>query len=125
MALTAAQRAKLPRSAFAIRGRTRSQDAYPLPTKAQARRAGISEPQRQRMLRAAAAYSARGNTRGSYSRIAPRARRRAGGNTRGGTAWGVSKRTGRRKATPSTAASHRRRTTPRRRRATGRRRARR
>jgi hypothetical protein len=108
MALTAAQRRKLPKSAFAIHpGDSRSRWAYPMPTAAQARRAGISEPQRQRMLRAAAAYSARRGTRGSYSRIAPAARRKAGGSTKGGRAWGKTV-TGRRRATPSVAASRRR-----------------
>jgi hypothetical protein len=123
VALTAAQRNRLPASAFVIHSGPRSKWAYPLPSPAQARKAGISEPQRQRMLRAAAAYSARSSTRGSYSKIAPRARRRAGGTTKGGRAWGKTV-TGRRKRTPTLAASarRRRRAARRRRTSTGRRR---
>lgn len=69
--LTAAQRRKLPRSAFAIKGRKgqRSTWKYPLPTAAQARAAGISQAQRASMGRAAAAYSARRSTAGSPGRI--------------------------------------------------------
>jgi len=77
MALTARQRARLPRSAF---GHTptakRSTWRYPMPTRAQARRAGISEAQRQRTLSAAKAYSARRTTASSPRRIHPVANRR-------------------------------------------------
>jgi hypothetical protein len=72
--LSAAQRAALPRSAFAHPS-TRS---YPVPTKAQARKAGIGEPQRQRMLRSAASLSARRDTKGSGARIGAKAKTRSG-----------------------------------------------
>lgn len=79
MALTATQRRRLPRSAFAIPSRR----AYPIPTKAQARRAGISEPptgtdcaQRPRPLRPTT------DLEHSYKRIAPMARKRAGAQVR-------------------------------------------
>jgi hypothetical protein len=80
MALTARQRNKLPRSAFvyAPRGSSRSQWKYPVPTKAQARRAGISESSRVRTARAAVSYSARKTTMGSQGRVSAVARTRAG-----------------------------------------------
>jgi hypothetical protein len=65
MALTAAQRRALPRSAFAYPSRR----AYPVPTKAQARRAGISEAQRARTHRAALSYAARRSTSGSLAHV--------------------------------------------------------
>lgn len=75
MALTAKQRAKLPDSAFVYP----SSRKYPAPTKSQARKAGISESQRQRTLSSARAYGARSSTSGTSSRInavtAKRARR--------------------------------------------------
>jgi hypothetical protein len=74
MALTAAQRRRLPNSAFAIP----SQRKYPMPTKTQARRAGISEAQRVRLHRNALARSTNRRTAGSYRTIATVARRRAG-----------------------------------------------
>lgn len=74
MALTPRQRAKLPRTAFAYPA-TR---AYPVPTRAQARRAGISEQQRQRTHRAALAYSARTRTSGSYRHVSRIVARRSG-----------------------------------------------
>lgn len=85
MALTSQQRNKLPRSAFKIapKNAPRSQWAYPMPTAAQARKAGISEPQRQRILRNAVARAANPRTRLSYGKVAPTARKRSG---RGGTA---------------------------------------
>jgi hypothetical protein len=73
MALTTAQRNRLPASAFAIPSRR----AYPMPTRAQARRAGISEAQRVRLHRNALARSTNRRTAGSYRTIAPVARRRA------------------------------------------------
>lgn len=78
MALTAKQRSALPRSAFAIPSRR----AYPIPTKAQARRAGIPEAQRVRTVRNALARSAQPQTSSSYKRIAPVARKRAGAQVR-------------------------------------------
>jgi hypothetical protein len=73
MALTARQRNALPRSAFAIP----SQRKYPMPTKAQARRAGISERQRLGLHRNALSRAAQSNTRGSYARMARVSRARA------------------------------------------------
>lgn len=80
MALTAAQRRRLPRSAFAYapRGAPRSQWRFPIPSKAQARRAGISEGQRQRNLRNAVSRSAQRHTRGTRTQVERVARRRAG-----------------------------------------------
>jgi hypothetical protein len=65
MALTTRQRNALPRSAFALHSGPRSNWRYPAPTKAQARRAGISESQRARTHRAALSYAGRRSTRGS------------------------------------------------------------
>jgi hypothetical protein len=80
MALTTAQRNKLPRSAFlfAPKGQPRSAWRYPVPTKAQAKRAGISEASRQRIAKAAVSYSAHRNTIGSRRLVEPVARQRAG-----------------------------------------------
>lgn len=76
MALTAAQRNALPRSAFVLRSGPRSNWRYPTPTKAQARRAGISEAQRARTHRAALSYSARRTTRGSHATVRAHVARR-------------------------------------------------
>ena len=76
MALTAKQRNALPRSAFAYPSRR----AYPVPTRAQARRAGISERQRLNIHRNALSRSAQRNTRGSHGHVRRVvARRHAGG----------------------------------------------
>jgi hypothetical protein len=64
--LTAKQRNALPPSAFVYP----SKRAYPVPTKAQARRAGIPETQRQAMHRSALSRSAQRGTSGSYGRVA-------------------------------------------------------
>jgi hypothetical protein len=48
MPLTTRQRNALPRSAFALKSGPRSNWRYPAPTKAQARKAGISEASRAR-----------------------------------------------------------------------------
>jgi hypothetical protein len=79
MALTSAQRNALPRSAFvyAPKGSPRSQWKYPVPTRAQARKAGISESQRARTHNAARSYSGRRNTAGSYRTVNKVASRRA------------------------------------------------
>lgn len=61
MALTARQRSKLPPSAFLDRKGRR----FPVPTKAQARRAGISEAQRVRTLRNALSRAAQSQARGA------------------------------------------------------------
>jgi hypothetical protein len=65
MALTAKQRAKLPPSAF-VYPSTRK---YPVPTKAQAQKAGISEKQRIATHRAAKSYAARKDTAGSPAKV--------------------------------------------------------
>ena len=65
MALTSKQRSKLPNSAFVYP----SKRAYPAPTKAQARKAGISESQRKRTLNSARSYGARKSTSGTSGRI--------------------------------------------------------
>jgi 3,4-dihydroxy-2-butanone 4-phosphate synthase len=72
MALTARQRAKLPASAFAYP----SKRAYPIPTKAQAKRAGISEAQRQRTHRAALSMSAKRATSGTHGHVARKSAKR-------------------------------------------------
>jgi hypothetical protein len=72
MALTTAQRNRLPRSAFVYSGgknTPRSQWKYPMPTKAQAQKAGISETQRMQIHAAAKSYSSRSTTMGSRSTI--------------------------------------------------------
>lgn len=70
MALTTKQRNALPRSAFVYApGKARSKWRYPVPTKAQAKRAGISERQRVRTHAAAKAYGARRSTKGTPAKI--------------------------------------------------------
>ena len=75
MALTRTQRNALPKSAFAIPSRR----AYPMPTKAQARSAGISEKQRLNLHRNALARASSSKTGGSYPKMAKVARSRTGG----------------------------------------------
>jgi hypothetical protein len=75
MALTAAQRNKLPSSAFAYP----SKRAYPVPTRTQAARAGISERQRIATHRAALSYAAQRKTSGSTARVRSAVARRHGG----------------------------------------------
>ena len=74
MALSARQRNKLPRSAFAYP----STRKYPVPTKAQARKAGISERQRLGLHRNALSRAAQKSTSGSYSTVARKVRSRSG-----------------------------------------------
>jgi hypothetical protein len=78
MALTARQRNALPPSAFVHRpAKPKAGEArtiangyrYPVPTKAQARKAGISETQRQSIHQAALRYSGRKNTAGTRGQI--------------------------------------------------------
>ena len=69
MALTAAQRRKLPKSAFVYSSGPRSNWRYPVPTKAQAKKAGISEKNRVKIHRAAKSYSARRSTRGTPAKV--------------------------------------------------------
>lgn len=75
MAITSKQRRALPKSAFALPSKRK----YPMPTKAQARRAGISERQRLRLHRNALARANQKKTSGTYPKIAKVARARAGG----------------------------------------------
>ena len=75
MALTAKQRAALPDSAFVYP----KQRKYPVPTKTQARRAGISERQRLATLRNALARAGQPQTSGSYRKVGPKVRARSGG----------------------------------------------
>src|SRR5262245_22144039 len=72
MALTAKQRNALPPSAF-VYPSTRK---YPVPTKAQAKRAGISERQRLRIDRNALSRAAQRKTSGSYSTVAKKVKAR-------------------------------------------------
>jgi hypothetical protein len=76
MALTARQRAKLPKSAFTYHTGPRSNWKYPVPTKAQARKAGISEASRAKIHRAALSYSAKRSTSGSYRKVSSVVRKR-------------------------------------------------
>jgi hypothetical protein len=66
MALTTKQRNKLPDSAFAMPASRR----YPVPTKAQAKAAGISPAQNARTHASALSYAGRGDTASSYPAIA-------------------------------------------------------
>jgi hypothetical protein len=75
MALTAAQRRKLPSSAFVYP----KQRKYPVPTKAQAKKAGISEQSRLRMHRNALARANQTKTSGSYGTVAKKVRTRSAG----------------------------------------------
>lgn len=76
MALTARQRNALPNSAFAYP----SLRKYPVPTKAQARKAGISERQRQGIHRNALSRAAQRNTHGSYGHVARHVAKRSQGS---------------------------------------------
>ena len=74
MAITTKQRNKLPRSAFVYP----SKRSYPVPTKAQARKAGISERNRVASARNALARAAQPQTRGSYPTVARVVKQRVG-----------------------------------------------
>ena len=74
MPLTAAQRRRLPSSAFVYP----KQRKYPVPTKAQARKAGISEKQRLATHRNALSRGAQKKTSGSYTGVAKKVKARAG-----------------------------------------------
>jgi hypothetical protein len=78
MPLTAKQRAALPASAFVYP----KQRKYPVPTKAQARKAGISEAQRLRTHRNALSRAGQKKTSGSYSKVGPKVRARSGGKVK-------------------------------------------
>jgi len=73
MALTAKQRNRLPASAFAYP----AQRKYPVPTKAQARKAGISEKARLATHRNALSRAAQTGTSGSYGHVARKVNRRS------------------------------------------------
>lgn len=75
MALSAKQRRKLPNSAFAYS----KQRKYPTPSKAQARKAGISETQRVALHRNALAQAAKRGTSGSVSHVKSQVRKRHAG----------------------------------------------
>jgi hypothetical protein len=74
VAITAGQRRCLPASAFASL-KTRK---YPVPTQAQARKAGISEAQRLRLHRNALSRVGQPQTSGTYSTVARKVKSRAG-----------------------------------------------
>jgi hypothetical protein len=75
LALTAKQRAALPASAFAYP----SSRKYPVPTKAQAAKAGIGEKQRLALHRNALSRANQSGTSGSYSTVAKKVRARSAG----------------------------------------------
>jgi hypothetical protein len=75
VALTAKQRRALPDSAFVYP----RQRKFPVPTKAQAKRAGIGERQRLGLHRNALSRAAQSGTSGSYAKVAPIVRRRSAG----------------------------------------------
>jgi hypothetical protein len=75
MALTSRQRSALPNSAF-VYPTTRK---YPVPTRAQAARAGISEAQRQRTHRNALGRAGQRATTGSYFKVARTVKTRGAG----------------------------------------------
>lgn len=73
--LTSKQRKALPKSAFAYPAKRK----YPVPTKAQAKKAGISEKQRLGILRNALSRGAQKGTSGSYAGVAKKVKARGGG----------------------------------------------
>jgi hypothetical protein len=106
--LTTKQRNALPKSAFAYPATRR----FPVPTAAQARAAGISEGQRQRILRNAVARAAQTGTSGSKAHVRRIAMQRSGGPA---GQWGGSshaQRSGARRATRRTPVTRRRVTRP-------------
>jgi hypothetical protein len=78
MALTAKQRNKLPDSAFVYR----SVRKYPVPTKAQAKKAGISERQRVGLHRNALSRAAQSSTMGSAGKVRSVVKKRAAGKVK-------------------------------------------
>jgi hypothetical protein len=73
VALTARQRNRLPDSAFAYPNVRK----FPVPTKAQARKAGISERQRLGLHRNALARAAQRQTMGSHAHVARKVDKRS------------------------------------------------
>jgi hypothetical protein len=78
MALTAARRARLPASAFAYP----SQRKYPVPTKMQAAKAGISERQRLGLHRNALSRAAQPQTMGTLAHVRSVVAKRHGGGVK-------------------------------------------
>lgn len=74
MAITAKQRRALPRSAFALPGARK----YPVPTRAQAKRAGIPQAALGGMYRSALSRAGQARTAGSYPTVARKVRAVAG-----------------------------------------------
>lgn len=74
MALTAKQRNALPDKAFAYPKKRK----YPVPTKAQAKKAGISEKQRLKIHRNALARAAQKGTTGTYNTVLKKVKKRSG-----------------------------------------------
>ena len=94
MPLSARQRNALPDSAFVYPSKRK----YPVPTKSQARKAGIPEGQRVKMGRSALSRASQANTSGSYKRVAPVVKRRMGGKVASvGSSRGTTSRPGYRK----------------------------
>lgn len=73
MALSKKQKDKLPDSAFAYPDKRK----YPVPTKAQAKKAGISEEQRLNTHRNALSRAAQENTSGSTRHVAKKVDQRS------------------------------------------------
>lgn len=71
--ITAAQRARLPSSAFVYPAARK----YPVPTRNMARRAGISESQRLAIHKAALSRAGQQRTMGSYAKVAAVVRKRS------------------------------------------------
>ena len=74
MALTTKQRNALPDKAFAYPKKRK----YPVPTKTQAKKAGISEKQRVAIHRNALARAAQKGTTGTYNRVLDLVHKRSG-----------------------------------------------
>ena len=74
MALTTKQRNALPDNAFAYPKKRK----YPVPTKKQAKKAGISEKKRLAIHRNALARAAQKGTGGTYSTVLKKVQKRSG-----------------------------------------------
>jgi hypothetical protein len=74
MALTAKQRNALPDKAFAYPKKRK----YPVPTKSQAKKAGISEKQRLKIHRNALSRAAQKGTTGAYDTVLKLVHKRSG-----------------------------------------------
>ena len=75
MALTTQQRSALPDKAFAFP----KQRKYAVPTKKQAKKAGISEEQRLKLHRDALSRAVQRGTSGTYAKVAKKVQKRTGG----------------------------------------------